>query len=53
MAKAPSAGDEVIAADGGARVFLTPEAAARLAGTTLDVRTDDVGKRKFRLIRQR
>lgn len=52
LAAAPEDGDQVLGTEGGARVFLEPQAATFLDDKVLDVQEDDQGQLSFAVMRQ-
>jgi len=52
VAEQPEAGDQVLGTDGGARVFLEPQAAQFLDDKVLDVQQDEAGQLNFAVIPQ-
>lgn len=52
LAPAPEEGDQVLGADGGARVFLETQAATFLDDKVLDVQEDEEGQLSFAVMRQ-
>jgi Fe-S cluster assembly iron-binding protein IscA len=52
VADQPEAGDQVLGTEGGARVFLEPEAAQFLDDKVLDVQQDDAGRLNFAVMPQ-
>ncbi|WP_406642323.1 iron-sulfur cluster biosynthesis protein [Amycolatopsis sp. WGS_07] len=52
VAPAPEDGDRIVGADGGAKVFLEPQAAALLDDKVLDVQQDDTGDVAFAVLPQ-
>ncbi|GAA3814994.1 HesB/IscA family protein [Amycolatopsis tucumanensis] len=52
VAPAPEEGDQVVGADGGAKVFLEPQAAIFLDDKVLDVQQDEQGQLNFAVLPQ-
>jgi iron-sulfur cluster assembly protein len=52
VAEQPEAGDQVLGTEGGARVFLEPEAAQFLDDKVLDVQQDEAGQLNFAVMPQ-
>ncbi|HEY3709154.1 MAG TPA: iron-sulfur cluster biosynthesis protein [Amycolatopsis sp.] len=52
VAPAPEDGDRVVGTDGGAKVFLEPQAAALLDDKVLDVQQDETGDVAFAVLPQ-
>jgi iron-sulfur cluster assembly protein len=52
VAPAPESGDQVLGTDGGAKVFLEPQAAQFLDDKVLDVQQDDEGQLSFAVMQQ-
>ncbi|HVV12871.1 HesB/IscA family protein [Amycolatopsis sp.] len=52
VAEQPEAGDQVLGSDGGAKVFLQPEAAQFLEDKVLDVQQDEQGQLNFAVMPQ-
>ncbi|WP_199435365.1 HesB/IscA family protein [Qaidamihabitans albus] len=52
VAPAPEDGDQVLGTEGGARVFLEPEAASFLDDKVLDVQQDEQGQLNFAVMQQ-
>ncbi|KAA9165742.1 iron-sulfur cluster biosynthesis protein [Amycolatopsis acidicola] len=52
VAEQPEAGDQVLGSDGGAKVFLEPEAAQFLDDKVLDVQQDEQGQLNFAVMPQ-
>ncbi|MFI5609342.1 iron-sulfur cluster assembly accessory protein [Amycolatopsis sp. FDAARGOS 1241] len=53
VAPAPQDGDRVVGTDGGAKVFLEPQAAALLDDKVLDVQQDETGDVAFAVLPQK
>jgi len=52
VAPAPEEGDQVVGSDGGAKVFLEPQAAMFLDDKVLDVQQDEQGQLNFAVLPQ-
>lgn len=52
VAPAPEQGDQVLGTEGGAQVFLEPQAATFLDDKVLDVQQDDQGELNFAVMQQ-
>lgn len=52
VAAEPEAGDQVLGTEGGARVFLEPQAAQFLDDKVLDVQQDEAGQLNFAVVPQ-
>ncbi len=52
IAPAPEDGDQVLGTEGGARVFLEPQAASFLDDKVLDIQQDDQGQLNFAVMQQ-
>ncbi|WP_020661748.1 iron-sulfur cluster biosynthesis protein [Amycolatopsis benzoatilytica] len=52
VAPSPEDGDRIVGADGGAKVFLEPQAAALLDDKVLDVQQDETGDVAFAVLPQ-
>ncbi|WP_007026356.1 MULTISPECIES: HesB/IscA family protein [Saccharomonospora] len=52
IATAPEDGDQVLGTEGGARVFLEPQAAMFLDDKVLDIQQDDQGQLNFAVMQQ-
>ncbi|UJW35807.1 iron-sulfur cluster biosynthesis protein [Saccharothrix sp. AJ9571] len=52
VAPSPEDGDQVLATEGGAKIFLEPKAAEFLDDKVLDIQQDDEGQMSFAVLQQ-